>query len=164
MTGCLESGSAVLRQELDRTIESIAPLVEALLQRLSPNETVGTESNDAGFRGEVPLRFPDGIGRGSVLAQLFRYHDTVRLDIDIEHNRRFMRPDGTPSERRCYLTDFEASNKLARGATELPEAFTRAVVSGVLAARDAVARHNRLHPQPWQEMRIIAAADVTIPI
>ncbi len=162
MTGCLESGSAVLRQELDRTIEAIAPLVEALLQRLSPNETVATESNDAGLRAEVALRFPDGIGRGAVVAQLFRYHDTVRLDIEIEHNRRFMRPDGTPSERRCYLNDFEASIEVARGGTELPEAFTRAAVSGVLAARDAVARHNRLHQQPWQEMRI-AATEVTIP-
>lgn len=156
MTGCLESSPAVVRQELDRTIDAIAPLVEALLQRLSPDEPLATESGDAGFRAEVPLRFSDAIGRGSVVADLFRYHDTVRLDVEIEHTRRFVRPDGTPSERRCYLNDFEASVTLARGANELPEAFTRAVVSGVVAAREAVTRHNRLHPQPWQQIRIAA--------
>ncbi|MBI2074114.1 MAG: hypothetical protein HYW06_08035 [Gemmatimonadetes bacterium] len=154
MTGCLESGTSLLRQELDRTIEAIGPLVEALLQRLSPSEAVTNEPGDAGWRAEVPLRFPDGVGHGSVVAQLFRYHDTVRLDIQIEHNRRFVRPDGTPSDRRCYLNDFQASITLPRGATELPEAFPRAVVSGVLAAREGVGRHNRLHPQPWHQVQI----------
>ncbi len=154
MTGCLESGLSVVRQELDRTIEAIGPLVEALLQRLSPSDTVSSELGDAGLRAEVPLEFPDGIGHGSVVAQMFRYHDTVRLDILLEHSRRFVRPDGAPSDRRCYLNDFQASVTLARGTTELPEAFTRQVVSGVLAAREGVARHNRLHPQPWHQIRI----------
>lgn len=154
MTGCLESGTSLLRQELDRTIDAIAPLVEALLERLSPSETVTSESSLQGFRAEVPLGFPDGVGQGSVVAQLFRYHDTVRLDLMVEHNRRFLRPDGTPSERRCYLNDFQATLTLQRGATELPEAFQRGVVSGVLAARDGISRHNRLHPQPWHQIRI----------
>lgn len=157
MTGCLESGTSVVRQELDRTIETIGPLAEALLQRLSPSEAITSELGDAGLKAEVPLSFPDGLGRGSVVAQLFRYHDTVRLDLQIEHNRRFVSPDGTPSDRRCYLNDFQASVTLPRAATELPEAFQRAVVSGVLAARDGVARHNRLHPQPWHQIRIGAA-------
>ncbi len=154
MTGCLESGLSVVRQELDRTIEVIGPLVDALLQRLSPGELVTSDPSDAGLRAEVPLQFPDGVGRGSVVAQVFRYHDTVRLDILVEHNRRFLRPDGTPSDRRCYLNDFQASVTLARGATEVPEAFTRQVVSGVLAAREGVARHNRLHPQPWHQIQL----------
>lgn len=157
MTGCLESGLSVVRQELDRTIEALGPLVEALLQRLSPGDTVTNEPNDAGIRAEAPLRFPDGVGRGSVVAELFRYHDTVRLDILVEHNRRFVRPDGAPSDRRCYLNDFQASVTLARGTTEIPEAFTRQVVSGVLAAREGVVRHNRLHPQPWNQIRIAEA-------
>jgi hypothetical protein len=156
MTGCLESGLSVVRQELDRTIETIGPLVEALLQRLSPGEVVSGDANDAGLRAEVPLYFSDGVGRGSVVAQLFRYHDTVRLDILVEHNRRFVRPDGAASDRRCYLNDYQASVTLPRGATELPEAFTRQVVSGVLAAREGVARYNRLHPQPWHQVRIAA--------
>ena len=154
MTGCLESGTSLLRQELDRTIEAIGPLVEALLQRLSPSEAITSELGDAGLRAEVPLEFPDGVGRGAVVAQLFRYHDTVRLDLVLEHNRRFVKPDGTASDRRCYLNDFQASVTLPRRATELPEAFQRAVVSGVLAAREGVARHNRLHPQPWHQIRI----------
>ena len=154
MTGCLESGTSLLRQELDRTIETIGPLVEALLQRLSPSEAITSELGDAGLRAEVPLEFPDGVGHGSVVAQLFRYHDTVRLDLQIEHNRRFVRPDGTPSDRRCYLNDFQASVTLQRGATELPEAFQRTVVSGVLAAREGISRHNRLHQQPWHQIRI----------
>lgn len=156
MTGCLESGTTVLRQELDRTIETIGPFVEALLQRLSPSEAVTSELGDGSLRAEVPLRFSDGVGRGAVVAELFRYHDTVRLDIQIEHNRRFVKPDGTPSDRRCYLNDFQASLTLPRGAAELPEAFQRAVVSGVLAAREGVARHNRLHPQPWHQIQIAA--------
>lgn len=154
MTGCLESGTSLLRQELDRTIEAIGPLVEALLQRLSPSEAIISELGEAGLKAEVPLEFSDGVGRGAVVAQLFRYHDTVRLDLVLEHNRRFVKPDGTPSDRRCYLNDFQASVTLPRGATELPEAFQRAVVSGVLAAREGVARHNRLHPQPWHQIRI----------
>jgi hypothetical protein len=157
MTGCLESGLSVVRQELDRTIEALGPLVEALLQRLSPGDTVMNEPNDTGIRAEVPLQFPDGVGRGSVVAELFRYRDTVRLDITLEHNRRFIRPDGAPSDRRCYLNDFQASITLARGTAELPEAFTRQVVSGVLAAREGVARHNRLHSQPWHQIQIAEA-------
>lgn len=158
MTGCLESGLSVVRRELDRTIETLGPLVEALLQRLSPGHAVSSEPNDAGIRADVPLQFPDGIGGGSVVAELFRYHDTVRLDIVVEHNRRFVRPDGAPSDRRCYLNDFQASITLARGTAELPDAFARQVVSGVLAAREGVARHNRLHPQPWHQIRIAEAA------
>ena len=154
MTGCLESGTTLLRQELDRTIEAIGPFVEALLQRLSPSEVVTGEPGEAGLKAEVPLEFPDGVGRGAVVAQLFRYHDTVRLDLVLEHNRRFVKPDGTPSDRRSYLNDFQASVTLQRGATDLPEAFQRAVVSGVHAAREGVARHNRLHPQPWHQIRI----------
>lgn len=154
MTGCLESGTSLLRRELDRTIEAIGPLVEALLQRLSPSEVVTSELGEAGLKAEVPLEFPDGVGRGAVVAQLFRYHDTARLDLVLEHNRRFVKPDGSPSDRRCYLNDFQASVTLPRGATELPEAFQRAVVSGVHAAREGVARHNRVHPQPWHQIRI----------
>ena len=154
MTGCLESGLTLARRELDRTIETLAPLVEALLERLSPDAGVTSETTDFGLRADVPLRFPDGIGRGTVQAQLFRYHDTVRLDLVVEHTRRFLRPDGSPSDRRCYLNDFQASLTLPRGATELPESFVRSVVSGVHAAREGVARHNRLHPQPWHQIRI----------
>jgi hypothetical protein len=134
--------------------------VEALLQRLSPGDAVANEPNDTGIRAEVPLHFPDGVGHGSLVAELFRYHDTVRLDLVVEHNRRFIRPDGAPSDRRCYLNDFQASITLARGTAELPEGFTRQVVSGVLAAREGVARHNRLHPQPWHQIRIAEAEGV----
>ena len=157
MTGCLDSGLSLARRELDRTIETLAPPVEALLDRLSPDAGVTSETTDAGMRLTVPLRFPDGIGHGTVLADLFRYHDAVRLDITVEHSRRFLRPDGSPSERRCYLNDFQASLTLASGATELPESFVRSVISGVHAAREGVARHNRLHPQPWHQIRIGAA-------
>ena len=100
------------------------------------------------------MRCPNGVGRGTVQAEMFRYHDTVRLDLVVEHTRRFLRPDGSPSDRRCYLNDFQASLTLPRGATELPESFVRSVISGVHAAREGVARHNRLHPQPWRQIRI----------
>src|SRR3989304_2281899 len=63
MTGSLRSGPSLLRQELDRTIETIGPLVEALLQRLSPSEAITSELGDAGLRAEGPLESPHGGGR-----------------------------------------------------------------------------------------------------
>lgn len=156
MTGCIESGLTLLQREIDETIERLSPPVESLLQTLAPDETVSSESVDSGFSFSVPLRFPDGIGLGKVAATLFRYRDKVRLDIEIVHNRTFARPDGTPSDRRCFMNDFVASLAVAAKTEDLSADFRRSVVSGVHAARDAVQRHNRQESAPWNRVTVAA--------
>ncbi len=156
--GCVESGSYLSAQQLGEAVESLAPAVAALLQRIAPTELVSTESDGLGHRFALPLSFPDGIGRGTVVARLFRYRDRVRLDVEILHNRRFAKADGSPSDRRCYMNDFVASTALAADATELSPDFERSVVRGVLMARDGVQRHNREQAAPWNQV-VIAAAE-----
>jgi hypothetical protein len=156
MTGCTDSSLPVICRELDETIENLVSVVEDLLQRLSDAAPIGTETEGSGARLTVPLRFPDGIGQGQVVASLFRWREAVRLDIDIVHNRTFTRPDGGASDRRCFLNDYEASVKLPVGTSELPEEFERQVISGVLAARDAVQRYNRRSQAPWCQVRVAA--------
>lgn len=154
MTGLVESGIPALQLELDRVIESLAPAVETLLRQMAPDEQVVTTSDGEEAVAEVPLRFSDGIGRGRVVATLFRYHDTVRLDIDVDHNRHFAKPNGSPSERRCFLNDYKASVTLRAGTTQLPEHFEARVVAGVRTTVDAVQRYNREHQEAWNEIRV----------
>ncbi|MGD2136404.1 MAG: hypothetical protein PVF27_09595, partial [Gemmatimonadales bacterium] len=112
MNGCIESSPLVAYQELDQMVDALLPSVEVLLRRIADDASVVTEPDEGGYRCAVPLRFPDGIGRGLAVARLFRYRDTVRLDVELEHNRVLAKPDGTPSERRCYLNDYVASTTL----------------------------------------------------
>ena len=154
MTGCTESGLALLQRELDETIEKLLPAVESLMQALASNEGVECESEDDGHAFTVPLRFPDGICTGMVVAKVFRYRERVRLDIEIAHNRVFAGTDGRHSDRRCFMNDFVASTSFAPGTEEVPNDFRRYVVSGVLAARDAVQRHNRQQTAPWNRVSV----------
>jgi hypothetical protein len=158
MNGCVDGAPQLLSLSLDETVEALAPAAQGLLQRVAPGETVASESSDLGYRFVTPIHFPDGIGRGTVVAQLFRYRDRVRLDVELVHTRMLAKPDGTPSDRRSFLNDFVATVSVAAGARELPPAFERRVVTGVAAARDAVQRHNRQHTTPWNQLRIVAAA------
>ncbi|GIW53369.1 MAG: hypothetical protein KatS3mg081_2724 [Gemmatimonadales bacterium] len=157
MTGCVESSVSQLQAELDRLIEAKAPAVENLLHRVAPEEEVSAGFEGSEFRAEVPLRFPDGIGEGRVVARLFRYHDTVRLDIYIDHNRVMAKPDGSPSDRRCFLNDYKASVSFRPGQEEFPENFEQRVLEGIWKARDAVQNYNRRHPEPWHHIRVTAA-------
>jgi len=157
MTGCTDSSLPVICRELDETIENLVSVVEDLLQRLSDAAPISTgETEGSGARLTVPLRFPDGIGQGQVVASLFRWREAVRLDIEIVHNRTFTRPDGGASDRRCFLNDYEASVSLPVGTKELPAEFERQVISGIVAARDAVQRYNRQHQAPWSQVRVAA--------
>jgi len=157
MTGCTDSSLPVICRELDETIENLVSVVEDLLQRLSDAAPISTgETEGSGARLTVPLRFPDGIGQGQVVASLFRWRAAVRLDIEIVHNRTFTRPDGGASDRRCFLNDYDASVSLPVGTKELPAEFERQVISGIVAARDAVQRYNRQHQAPWSQVRVAA--------
>lgn len=157
MTGCTDSSLPVICRELDETIEALVPAVEDLLRRLTDAVPATSEAEGSGFTVIAPLRFPDGIGKGQVVATLFRWRESVRIDIEIVHNRVFSRPDGSPSDRRCFLNDFTASAKLEAGSDELTPEFQREVIAGVSAARDAVQRYNRVHQAPWSQVRVTAA-------
>lgn len=163
MTGLVDSGTSALQTELDRLIETLTPAVEGLLRHIAPDEQVITSLEGSDTVIEVPLRFPDGIGQGRVVADLFRYHDTVRLDLHIDHNRFFARPNGLPSDRRCFMNDYKASLALRGGATELPDEFETRVLAGVRAAADAVQRYNRQHPEAWNEIRVAEGPTFALP-
>lgn len=163
MPGLVDSGISALQSELDRLIESLTPAVEALLRQVAPDEQVVTSLEGGETIVEVPLRFPDGIGSGRVVANLFRYHDTVRLDLHIDHNRQFARPNGQASDRRCFMNDYKASLTLRPGATELPDEFEAQVLSGVRGAADAVQRYNRQHQEAWNEIRVVEGPTFLLP-
>jgi hypothetical protein len=156
MTGCTESKIPVLSRDLEETIESLVPAVEDLLQRITGAAPDAIEGEETGLVRAAPLRFPDGIGHGKVVASLFRWRDTVRLDITVEHNRMFATPKGSASDRRCFLNDFQASATLEIGLAELPESFQREVISGISAAREAVQRYNRRNNTPWSQVAVVA--------
>ncbi len=156
MTGCTESRTPVISRDIEETIDNLAPAVEDLLQRITGAAPVDTEGDGTDLAFAAPLRFPDGIGQGQLMASLFRWRDTVRLDIEIVHNRTFMTPKGIASDRRCYLNDYQASATITIGAEDIPEQFQREVISGVSAARDAVQRYNRRNTAPWSKVSVAA--------
>lgn len=156
MTGCIDSGIGLARRELEETVDRILPLVEELLQRFSPDDIVTTEPEEFGHKVSVPYTFADGVGTGRIVASLFRYRDGVRLDVEVAHNRRLARPDGRASDRRCFLNDFVASVTMPSGATELPMEFRRKVLRGIHHARRAVQEHNKKHPEPWNQVTVVA--------
>ena len=159
MSGSIDISSSVLSRELDQTIGRLLPAVEDLLERISNSGIVMIEGHQSEVRVLAPLRFPDGIGRGEVVARLFRWRNTVRIELNVAHNRMLARRDGTSLGRRCFLNDFQASATVDIGSEELPEDFRRQVIAGALAARDAVQRYNRNHRAPWSEIRVTAETD-----
>jgi hypothetical protein len=156
MTGCTESRIPVLSRDIEETIESLVPAVEDLLQRITGAAAYRVEPEGIDLKFAAPLLFPDGIGKGQVSASLFRWRDAIRLDVVIVHNRMFMTPQGTASNRRCFLNDYQASVTIRIGAQGIPDDFQRDVISGVSAARDAVQRYNRRNNAPWCQVVVVA--------
>jgi len=156
MNACMNPNTAAPDDhEIAEGIGHLAPTVSDLLYRITNREPVVTHEN--GIRMESPFSFPDGIGEGSVVAELFRYRDSIRLDVRIEHNRYFAGAEGAPTDRRCFLNDYIASVRMPEGTEAIPTDFVRSVVAGIAAARDAVRRHNKLSQAPWNEIRVAAA-------
>ena len=148
--------AAQIAAELETDIGALVPALDDMVSRVSGEDATVAEFDRTSIRLTAPLPFPDGIGHGEVAAHLHRYREEIRVDIGIVHNRVFARPDGSPSDRPCYLNDFVASVTLAHGTPELPAEFVRHVVSGVAAARDGVRRHNRRSRAPWNEVNVTA--------
>jgi hypothetical protein len=156
MTGCVKSDSPELLRRLDAAAESLVPHVRRLLGALSPGQPVTTSLEDGARVISVPVRFPDGIGAGRINARVFRYRNSVRVDLTVLHNRMIALADGRPTGRACFLNDFVASVTLGPDDIELPEKFLTQVETGVSAALDAVDTHNRRYPQPWSRIRVVA--------
>lgn len=151
------SNSQVAFPSIDESIGPLVPLVEDLVQRIC-GVPVATEVRHEGMVVvDAPLSFPDAIGSGAVRAELFKYRESIRLDVRLVHNRMFALADGTPSDRPCFMNDYVASSTVEMGDDEIPTAFVRQVVAGVAAARDAVRRHNRHAHGPWDEILVAAA-------
>jgi hypothetical protein len=159
MTGCLESGSSLAYRQLDATFDALVPALTKVLERAVAGEDVRSESDGSGYRFVAPVRFPDGIGRGSVIAQIFPYRDRLRIDIELVHNRMLARSDGSASERRCYLNDYVASTTLPIDARELTADFMRDVIRGIRLAKDGVQRYNREQAAPWSRISVAPATD-----
>jgi len=156
MNALTDPRAAQIAAELESDIGALVPALDDLVARVTGEDPMVAEFDRTSIRLTAPLLFPDTIGRGDVGAHLHRYRDEVRLDIGIVHDRVFARPDGSPSDRSCYLNDFVASVTLAPGTVELPAEFIRHVVAGVAAARDGVRRHNRRSQAPWNEVQVTA--------
>ena len=154
MTGCNDSNTALGISEMDAPVGNLVPAVINLLQRVSAVEPNIVSEQPTDVKVTSPLTFPDGIGEGKLVAELFVYRDDIRFDLHIDHDRVFATADGEPSDRRCYLNDYVASVTLDRKEDQLSSDFVRKVVAGVAAARDAVRRHNRRSQAPWNEIRV----------
>jgi hypothetical protein len=148
------SESQLAAPVLDEDVGVLVPGVEDLLRRICHEEPTSQVVSDRAVDLQTRITYPDGIGRGLVNAQLFAYRDGVRLDVIVDHNRMFATAGGTATDRRCFLNDFVASVTLSRGTEEVPRDFVREVVSGIAAARDAVARRNRHARGAWDEIRV----------
>ena len=161
MTGCNDSNTALGVTELDAPVGNLVPAVVNLLQRVSAIEPTIASEQATEVQVTSALTFPDGIGEGKLVADLFIYRDEIRLDLHIDHNRVFATAEGGPSDRRCYLNDYVASVTLDSQEEQLSSDFVRKVVAGVAAARDAVRRHNRRSQAPWNEIRVAVGETAT---
>lgn len=150
------SESQIAFPSLNETVAILVPKVEDLLRRVCHGEPVAVSTGESAVDIEAPIGFPDGIGNGTVLAELFRYREAIRLDIQIKHNRVFATRSGAPTDRKCFFNDYVASVTVSNDATEIPQDFVRKVVSGIMAARDAVKRHNRQARGVWDEVSVAA--------
>jgi len=146
---------------LDEHVARLVPAVTDLVRRLTGAEARTQRVGPTHARLSADLSFPDGIGRGAIVAGVFRYRGSLRVDLTIDHNRVFAGRGGVASENRCYLNDYIASITLPRDAAELPVEFIRKVVAGVAAARTAVERHRR--NAGWFRAEITTARPVFLP-
>jgi len=153
MTRCATERPDLIRR-LDETLERLVSPVTDLLRQLGATDPSFILDGEVRTLS-VPIRFPDGIGHGDVVARVFRYRTAVRVDVEIRHDRMLATSSGSPTSRHCFLNDFVASVMLPPDAA-LPEEFVRSVLAGVRAAVTAVEAHNRHHKEPWSQVSVAA--------
>jgi hypothetical protein len=137
--------------------EGLVSEATSLVRRVAAAEPMITE-HEREVRVSAPVDFADGVGRGEIIATLFPYRGRVRFDVTLEHDRVFARPDGSATEKRCYLNDYVASIRLESDGQELPAEFVRNVIAGVSASRDAVRRYNKRCGSDWFRVEVTRAA------
>lgn len=150
-----QTGSHQLRDH--QATARVAMQAECLLT-LATGLPVRQSQTGAEVRLTSPVSFPDGIGLGQLVAEVFWYRGAIRVDIRLEHNRVFASADGRAGLRPCYLNDFVASVTLAP-EDELSPAFRHGVLRGVKRARTAVTRHNDQHLEPWNQLHVVQGAN-----
>jgi hypothetical protein len=157
MTGCLATTQQDVLRQVDHTVTRLLPEVAGLLEGLTSQGELRTHRENGDHILSIPLGFPDGIGHGALVARVFRYRDVARVDLEIVHDRMLADGAGTATTRPCFLNDFVASISLSPGTERLPDDFRAQVRSGVRSAVAAVEEHNRRHPQPWSQVRVVAS-------
>jgi hypothetical protein len=156
MTRCLTDNRPDLIRRLDETLDRLVPPVTDLLRQVGSTDPAFTLDGEVRTLS-IPVRFPDGIGHGDVVARVFRYRTAVRVDVEIRHDRMLATSNGSPTSRHCFLNDFVASVMLPPDAPALPDEFARSVLAGVRAAVTAVEAHNRHHKEPWSQVKVVAS-------
>lgn len=136
--------------------EGLVGEATSLVRRAASAEPMVTEG-EREVRITAPVSFTDGVGRGEIKVVLFPYRGRIRLDLTLEHDRVFARPDGSATSKHCYLNDYIASVRLDPEIQELPAEFVRNVVAGVSASRDAVRRYNRRCGSDWFRVEVARA-------
>lgn len=147
-----DTGSHLRRDH--EVIERIAVEVQDLLRAATRDRIDGErEGTELGLWS--PITFRDGFGSGHVVESLFWYSGDVRVDLTLEHDRMFARPDSMASERQCHLNDFVASFTLGPDE-DLPAHLCKEVMVGIENARRAVSRHNEQFTRPWNQIHVAA--------
>jgi len=142
--------------------EALVAEATSLVRRVAGTEPIVSEG-EREVRLTAPVSFTDGVGRGEVAAALFSYRGRLRLDLTLEHDRVFARPDGSATGTHCYLNDYKASIQLPPDAPGFPDEFVRNVIAGVSAARDAVRRYNRRCGSDWFRVQVTRAERAAAP-
>lgn len=153
MTGIVAAPAAT---DWKAALERLVPSVAQLLQRMTGQEPVRMSrpaTRDITLTAAVA--FPDGIGRGTLVATLFVYRSAPRLDINLEHDRVLATPDGVRTGSPCFLNDYQTSITLAKDAEGLPESFVLRALQGVKDARYAVERHLKRSGRAWPSIAVV---------
>jgi hypothetical protein len=157
MTGCISTTRQDVLRQVDETVARLLPEVVTLLEDLSSEGELRSHQENGGNVLSIPLRFPDGIGHGALVARVFRYRDTARVDVEVVHDRMLADAAGVATTRSCFLNDFVDSIALSPGTERLPDEFRTRVRGGVRGAVAGVETHNRRHPQPWSRVRVVSS-------
>jgi hypothetical protein len=150
------AGAATITDPWQEAAERLLPAVVELVRRASRAEPSVQRRDAADLRVRAGLRFPDGIGHGELVADLFRYRNELRLDLRLEHDRMLATAVGGRTNVPCYLNDYQTSVTLSPSAPGLPQPFVVRVVEGVKGALSAVERAGAKSVVGWGLVNVVA--------